>query len=382
MAPTEAATSDIEPDIIVEGDEGDEEMDSDYLPGSEDEASDSESSDSESEIEDGPPRQDLEAIPFLPVPTDSPIMASGSSLITRSISTGLQFEFGPASLPAVLSYDDVMNGDHADLWRSIQFLYGQNKSLFEMYSMQSARLTAAEAHCTLASHQISMLNQWLANKTQKKRQKSKKINARFVMHPELREAFEAEEIERIEKEKVDAEKAAQKKAENDVRLSRIEEDIKMKVFDGSLSSYKRKDDLVTIAGALSLPRDGTMIELTAQIKEHLAGNPDCASQPRFAGLLGGKRTSAATVSAASTSRRSQNLPPELPTTPSSFQPGHLPVLPPPHFTQPSFHTGFNIPTPHPPYFFAQPSLSHGLHNPSVHQYPHPHTFPQQYFTPH
>ncbi|KAG2747320.1 hypothetical protein P692DRAFT_20835207 [Suillus brevipes Sb2] len=125
-----------------------------------------------------------------------------------------------------------------------------------------------------------------------------------------------------------------------------------------------------------------MIELTARIKEHLAGNPDCASQPRFAGLLGGKRTSAATVSAASTSRRPQNLLPELPTTPTSFQPGHLPVLPPPHFTHPSFHTGFNTPAPHPPYFFAQPSPSHGLHNPAVHQYPHPHTFPQQYFTHH
>lgn len=169
--------------------------------------------------------------------------------------------------------------------------------------------------------------------------------------------------------------------------SLIEEDIKTKVFDGSLSSYKRKDDLVTIAGALSLSRDGTMIELTARIKEHLAENPDCASQPRFAGLLGGKRTSAATVSAASTSRRQQNLPPELSTTPSSFQPGHLPVLPPPHSTHPSFYTGFSVPAPHPPYFFAQPahpSPSHGLHNPStsMHQYPHPHTFPQQYFTHH
>ncbi|KAG1846987.1 hypothetical protein DFJ58DRAFT_892032, partial [Suillus subalutaceus] len=81
---------------------------------------------------------------------------------------------------------------------------------------------------------------------------------------------------------------AQKKAENNVRLSRIEEEIKTKVFDGSLSSYKRKDDLVTIAGALPLLRDGTMIELTARIKEHLAGNPDCASQPRLAGLHGRK----------------------------------------------------------------------------------------------
>ncbi|KAG2067981.1 hypothetical protein BDR04DRAFT_1104197, partial [Suillus decipiens] len=55
-----------------------------------------------------------------------------------------------------------------------------------------------------------------------------------------------------------------------------------------LSSYKCKDDLITIAGALSLSRDRTVIDLTVQIKEHLMGNPDCASQPQFAGLLGGK----------------------------------------------------------------------------------------------
>ncbi|KAG2074074.1 hypothetical protein BDR04DRAFT_1093830 [Suillus decipiens] len=57
---------------------------------------------------------------------------------------------------------------------------------------------------------------------------------------------------------------------------------------GPLSSYKRKDDLIIIAGALSLSRDGTVIDLTTRIKEHLAENPDCASQPWFAGLLGGK----------------------------------------------------------------------------------------------
>ncbi|KAG1872073.1 hypothetical protein C8R48DRAFT_49807 [Suillus tomentosus] len=51
----------------------------------------------------------------------------------------------------------------------------------------------------------------------------------------------------------------------------------MKVFDDLLLSYRRKDDLITIAfaGVLSLLRDGTMIDLTARIKEHLTGNPDC-----------------------------------------------------------------------------------------------------------
>ncbi|KAG1862862.1 hypothetical protein C8R48DRAFT_553864, partial [Suillus tomentosus] len=54
-----------------------------------------------------------------------------------------------------------------------------------------------------------------------------------------------------------------------IRLLRIEEDIKTKTFDGLLLSYKRKDDLITIAGALLLPRDGTMIELNTRITEHI-----------------------------------------------------------------------------------------------------------------
>lgn len=103
-------------------------------------------------------------------------------------------------------------------------------------------------------------------------------------------------------------------------------------------------------------RDGTMIELTARIKEHLAANPACASQPRFAGLLGDERTSATTTSAASTSNQPQNLPPELPATSSSSQ--HCHALP-PHFIHPSSHTGFSISIPHP--------ASHGLHNPSIYQ---------------
>jgi hypothetical protein len=276
-----------------------------------------------------------------------------------------------------------MSRDCEDLWSSIQFLYSQNKKLFEMYLMQCAHLAAAEAHCTLASHQISMLNEQLANKTQKKHWKSKKLNARFVTHPELKEAFAAEQAERTEKEKVEAEKAAQKKADNDARLSRIEEDIKTKIFDGSLASYKRKDDLITIAGALSLPRDGTITELTARIKEYLAANPDCANQQRFSALLGGKRnnTVAAAVSTSvqpssvpqrlgvATSSQSsiffvasqQNLQPSSSTS-SSSHPGHPPSL---VFTHPS----------HPSYISGQwPAPSH---NSLMYQYPHPY-FTQQY----
>ncbi|KAG2051942.1 hypothetical protein BDR06DRAFT_958273 [Suillus hirtellus] len=119
-----------------------------------------------------------------------------------------------------------------------------------MYWMQSAQLAAVEAHCALVSNQIVMLNERLMNETQKKRQKSKKLTTRFFTYPEFKAASEAEKIERIKKEKVDAEKAAQKIAENDVRLSSIEEDIKTKVFDGSLSSYEHKDELISLSPAL------------------------------------------------------------------------------------------------------------------------------------
>ncbi|KAG2064529.1 hypothetical protein BDR04DRAFT_258523 [Suillus decipiens] len=110
------------------------------------------------------------------------------------------------------------------------------------------------------------------------------------------------------------------------------------------------------------------------------GNPDCASQPWFAGLLGGKQTSAATAmaTAASTLSQQQNLPLEHPATSSSSQ------APPPHFTYPQSHTSLSIPASHPPYFFCQHThpASHGFHNPSMHQYlpVHPHTFHQHYFT--
>ena len=237
------------------------------------------------------------------------------------------------------------------------------QTLFEMYL--TTRLAAAEAHCALAKHQISILNERLAKK---RRQKSKRINARFVTHPELKDAFRTEEIKRIEKEKADSEKAAQGTAENDARLSQIEEDIKAKAFDGSLASYRCKDDLITIAGVLSLSRDGTVTELTTRIKEHLAANPDCTNQPRFVALLGNKRSNgaSATMSIASTSTRShlQNLPVPPEPSISSHQPGHSS---PPHFMY----------TSHPPYFLTQS----GPRNPGMYQYSPPaHLFPQHYFT--
>src|SRR5580693_9829514 len=52
-----------------------------------------------------------------------------------------------------------------------------------------------------------------------------------------------------------------------------------------LSSYKRKDDVVALAGALGLTTEGTVNELTALIKSHLSDKPSIELDPRFAGLF-------------------------------------------------------------------------------------------------
>ncbi|EGO25324.1 hypothetical protein SERLADRAFT_407756 [Serpula lacrymans var. lacrymans S7.9] len=54
----------------------------------------------------------------------------------------------------------------------------------------------------------------------------------------------------------------------------------------SLVSYKRKEDLIVIAGALGLPIDGTVKALIERIKSHLQGHKELADNPRFAGLFG------------------------------------------------------------------------------------------------
>jgi hypothetical protein len=66
---------------------------------------------------------------------------------------------------------------------------------------------------------------------------------------------------------------------------RIHEDTSSKVFTGSLSSYKRKDDLIVLAGALGLSTTGTIPELMAKIKAHIEDHPELTQNPRFSGLF-------------------------------------------------------------------------------------------------
>lgn len=56
-------------------------------------------------------------------------------------------------------------------------------------------------------------------------------------------------------------------------------------FVDPLSSYKRKDDLIILAGALGLNTVGTISELATLIRSHLASNSNVRLNSRFSGLF-------------------------------------------------------------------------------------------------
>jgi hypothetical protein len=62
-----------------------------------------------------------------------------------------------------------------------------------------------------------------------------------------------------------------------------------KVFEGSLGSYTRKEDLVGLARALEIVDSDTIPELKEHIKGHLQQCPELENNDRFKALFGRRR---------------------------------------------------------------------------------------------
>ncbi|KAG1878123.1 hypothetical protein DFJ58DRAFT_740683 [Suillus subalutaceus] len=167
-------------------------------------------------------------------------------------------------------------------------------------------------------------------------------------------------LEQREKDKADAEKQAKKKTEDEARHTQIERDIESKTFD-ALSTLRRKDDFIALAGALKISRDGTVEELRTRIKEFLtdAANQHFADNPRFAALFQTGKTRSKNknlATASSTGQASSGASQDNDATSSNTSGTHFFTPPasahsfnpyyPPHFTnQPYFHQ-----------FYANPAL--------------------------
>src|SRR5436190_572514 len=98
----------------------------------------------------------------------------------------------------------------SELRTELCLLCQQNLALSHTMTMQSAELEASNAHCTIVQSEITDLCTQLANWHEKKTRPSTKLKAHFVTLPELKDIFNLQEAERLEKEKRDAEKLAQK----------------------------------------------------------------------------------------------------------------------------------------------------------------------------
>ena len=97
----------------------------------------------------------------------------------------------------------------------------------------------------------------------------------------MKDAFETQQKEKEEKAAKEAEIAVKKKAEHEARTSQIDHDVVLKTFESPLSTYKRKDDLVTIARALQITIEtkDTITTLLKNIKARMAENPALAQNP-------------------------------------------------------------------------------------------------------
>ena len=190
-----------------------------------------------------------------------------------------------------------------ELVNEVQELRQQLRAVYDAFQMQEASTQAANAHCTIVKRALTDCRTQVQNLSKIKERGSSKIKARFLTGEGLREAFEAEDVERQEREKENAEKEAQKLAELEARNARIADDAASKVFDHTLTSYKKKDELLSIAGALRISDKGTISDLLNRIRQHMELHPELRENPRFAGLFHtsgarGRRNPATTSSSA------------------------------------------------------------------------------------
>ncbi|KAI0276873.1 hypothetical protein BC826DRAFT_1114014 [Russula brevipes] len=151
-----------------------------------------------------------------------------------------------------------------------------------------AEAKASAAHCTIMMRAASAAREELESLKRKSR-RSVKTAARYVTHPALREQWAATQEEKARKEREAAQKEAQKTVDEATRKLQIQEAIKTRIFTDSLSSYKLKDDLIILAGALGLNTTGTVNDLNTQIRSHLSAHPELQRDARFSGLFSSNR---------------------------------------------------------------------------------------------
>jgi len=154
----------------------------------------------------------------------------------------------------------------------------ENGLMKKVITKANSKTKASNAHCTIMTRTASASKTELENQKCKTR-RSVKTNARLISHPMLVEKHKADlELKALQASEV-AKVKAQKATKEALREVHIQEEIRTRIFTGKsnpfftiqhltqipepLSSFKRKDDLIALSGALGLKTSGTINELTS-----------------------------------------------------------------------------------------------------------------------
>ncbi|KAG6894262.1 hypothetical protein C0992_006861 [Termitomyces sp. T32_za158] len=166
---------------------------------------------------------------------------SSSSMMTCSSSA--------ANISSILDVCQTLPSTVQDERKSPPELLSDVRHLCMQMKACLNRISSLEAELTAMHHELSDFWTQLDNTRAKKTRSSTKIKAHFLTHSELKEAFEKEEVECQKWEQINAEREAQKARDVAECSAWINEDSVLKTFNYSLSHYKKKDDLITIASA-------------------------------------------------------------------------------------------------------------------------------------
>ncbi len=165
-----------------------------------------------------------------------------------------------------------------------------------------ANNNTSNAHCTIMTQAVMTAR---ANLDCQKHttHRAVKTSACYVAHPAIEDEWNASQQEKAQCAKEVAEMEAQKATEEALCEAHIQEEIQSRSFSSKsssdlytfhfnsncfvdpLSSYKWKDDLVALSGALGLKITGTVHKLLMQIKSHLNVHPEIQQNAHFSGLF-------------------------------------------------------------------------------------------------
>ena len=205
-----------------------------------------------------------------------------TSIIHMTRSTTARLDLFTTPPPKIISLAEDCQLSHEDLLHELRSVRQQLFSTYQALGRALGQLSASNVHCTSVQHELDDIRQRLDDPMKTKKRGSKKIKSRFLTSKNFRREFDREEEDHKEQERVAAEK--QNDAENPERARRVAEDSLNRNFTGRLASYK-KDDLRSLAIAISLSDKGTNNQLQSRIEARFKAYPDLQKNSRFSGLF-------------------------------------------------------------------------------------------------